>query len=708
MNQISVAEIRRNVLFSDLSADEVTIMTGMLERVEYPRDTELFSEGAAGNEMFLIQKGRIAVSVGKTGNTEFRLTDLGPGSFFGEMSMIEERPRSANCRTLEKTVLLGLTHERLEELRKERPEIAAKILYRMLVTTTSRLNDTNALLHDMIQWNEKARLRVLNDGPTGLFNRHFLDEALDSEFRKSLGSRTPLSVAMVDVDRFRELNQHYGEDFANIALIRAADVFKQSFRKGDILARYGDDEFTFLFPGTTGPEALRLCSEACAAVAALDFNEHPDFRITVSIGIATVPDHGQTIPILLDKADKALYAAKEGGRNQAVLAHKDVRPKHSFQTIAERNRTLTRFLEVMRKRKSFLLLGHDLPDEDCIAALVSMALLIQKFDKDVTLYVRDQIPDQLSYLTSICAYNRIQILQGPAYSRQKPDVICILDTPKPDMVALNLDIAQFLTDPGILVLEIDHHLSADAALSGRDGYCFVNRASSTCELIGFICYKLENRKDILDEFQITDLFSRNLVLAMLTGMIGDSKFGLMLKNHRDAFFYALFTNRFSKLLRSSLYKNSKNYSSMTDIFKTIQSLSVEEKELYQKLLELARYSGRTGLVVLDEEESRNYLGRCEYSLFVKVIKSVTDFLSESSGTAGLTVYYDMPEISDLVQFRVRTSRNIHDIDLRLILLDFGITDGGGHPGAIGFRIPKKSVPDLPAFISRILEKIEAL
>lgn len=396
------------------------------------------------------------------------------------------------------------------------------------------------------------------------------------------------------------------------------------------------------------------------------------------------------------------------GRTKNTVLTDVTRRKQLFSTIAERNRTLDRILELMQTRAVFLLLGHELPDEDCISSLVSMALLLKKFGKTVTIFIRDQIPAQMSYLTNICTYNNIPVVQDGSEISDKPDILCILDTPKPTMIASASEIDVFLIDPTIPIIEIDHHLSADAEYSGTPGLCLVDRASSTCELIGLICYKLSQRPDVLSHFEITNLFSRNLVLSMLTGMIGDTMFGLTLKNKRDLYFYNYFTTKFSHILQKSVRKNSGNYASMTDIFKSIQKLSVEEKSLHQKLLEKARYHERTGYVVLDKELSNLFLGQVDYSLFVKVIKSVTDFLSEKSGAIGLTAYYDPESVSSMVQFRIRTAGSVSGIDLRAILKDFSIVDGGGHPGAIGFRIHQDELPDLDSFVEKIIEKLETI
>jgi diguanylate cyclase (GGDEF)-like protein len=695
-------------IFSDLTGDEAQVVRGMMRELTLEKGSVLFKEGDEGREMFVVLEGRICVCVSTNGTEELCLAEMEAGSFFGEMSLIESLPRSATCKLIEKSSFLSLDHEGLVALMTSHGAIAGKILYRMLTTTTSRLRNTSALLSDMVQWGESARMRVISDQATGLYNRRFFDDSIVDETKKAKSSHAPLSMIMVDLDHFGSVNRDYGEAFGDTVILAASQAFKRSFRKNDLLCRYGGDEFAFLLPATGGAETLALCSAACAEVERLRFAEFPDFRMTASMGIAVIPDTADSAESLLANADKALYQAKESGRNRAVLMQREIRPKRNFTTIAERGRTIDRIVELIGEKSSFLVVGHELPDEDCISSLVAAALLIVKFDKSATIYIRDQIPAQLAYMRQICDYNKIAIKTGPTYAGAKPDAVFVLDTPKPDMIAGNQDITPFLADASIPVVEIDHHLSADAALSGTEGYCLVAKATSTCELLTLVCIKLNNDKKALARYGIENLFSRNIVLALLTGIIGDTRFGLTVKTNRDQFFYRCLTAYLSKILRKTHRKNSSNYSSMTDISNSIQSMSVAERDIYQMLLDHSRYSGRTGYVALDDEESLNILGRIDYTVFVKVIKSVTDFLSEQSGTIGLTAYYDMPEVSNLIQFRIRVSRDASGIDLRSILLDFNIADGGGHPGAIGFRMPKNAVQNYHEYVERLLGKIESL
>jgi len=394
----------------------------------------------------------------------------------------------------------------------------------------------------------------------------------------------------------------------------------------------------------------------------------------------------------------------------APAGHSDPVPrkKYQFLSIAERNRTIDRIISLICEKNSFLLLGHELPDEDCVASLVSMALLIQKFGKEPRIFIRDHIQEQLTYLLDICTYNHIRLDRTGENLTCKPDAIFILDTPKPDMIASSPSYNQFLNDPDIIKVEIDHHFSGDAAYSGTDRWCLVSRASSTCELICHLCWKIANHPELLKEHRVDELFSRNIVLSLLTGMIGDSKFGFNTRKHRDAAFYLLYSNRLGAILKQKQHKNSMNFSSITEIFSSIQTLTMEERELYELLSQKAHLRGKTGYVVLSEEESALLFGEYEYSSFVNVVKTLTDDLSNRSGAYGLTVYYDPPTISNLLQFRIRSTHGMESVDLRIILHDLEIADGGGHPGAIGFRIHQNHILNLQTYIDNLLNKLNGL
>lgn len=383
--------------------------------------------------------------------------------------------------------------------------------------------------------------------------------------------------------------------------------------------------------------------------------------------------------------------------------------KRAFKTIAEKNAAMENIVSLLLKQNDILILGHEVPDEDCIASLVSLSLVLKKFNKNPCIYLREEISDQLLYMANICSYNKIPVLKGGDTPERPPDVICVLDTPKPSMIAATPEILALFENT--LLVEIDHHLYADAQYCGQKDYRYVDTASSTCELLAIICCKLNKRDALLRAYNIEEFFTRNLALTLLTGMIGDTKFGLTLKTNREKFFYNYFTNYFAEILKKAYRKNSGNYSNITDIFTTIQQFSSEEKEIYQNLLEFTHFSDRTGFIFLTRQQSDAFFKKHNPFVFVKVIKSVTDFLAERSGKIGATSYYDESEAIGKIQYRLRAARGCTDIDFREIINIFNIADGGGHPGAVGFRLKIAEYTDsskVDNFNKKLLQKLNEM
>jgi diguanylate cyclase (GGDEF)-like protein len=202
------------------------------------------------------------------------------------------------------------------------PEIATRMMYRMLNITTSRLKNTGNFLSDMVQFGETARKRAVTDEFTGLYNRRFLEDAVEEQFSLAKRSKKPLTIAMVDLDHFGTLNKEYGEQVGDRVLLEAVEVFRNVFVQNEILIRYGGDEFTFILPGATSVQARKLCNRVCEKLRKLTVLEGFNGsirRVTSSIGIASYPEHAQSLKKLMECADSALYQAKEKGRNRTAI-----------------------------------------------------------------------------------------------------------------------------------------------------------------------------------------------------------------------------------------------------------------------------------------------------------------------------------------------------------------------------------------------------
>ncbi len=310
-------------MFADLDDPELAVLGSSMRSIEIEAGSVLFREGDKGDELFVVKEGAVSISVKLPDEQELVISEIQEGNFFGEMSIFEGAPRSATCRTKMKSTLFGLKSGDFYELIRSHPRTASKIMYRMLAITVERLRNTGNFLTDMVQWGEDARKRAVTDDFTGLFNRRFLDDALEERFREAKMKGSSLCLAMVDLDHFGSLNKEYGEQVGNAVILEAVSVFKTVFGTKDILIRYGGDEFTFVLPETTSSEALEKCETVCSGLRKLSILEPfggTIRRVTSSIGVAAYPEHARTVKELLEKADGALYKAKESGRDRAMPA----------------------------------------------------------------------------------------------------------------------------------------------------------------------------------------------------------------------------------------------------------------------------------------------------------------------------------------------------------------------------------------------------
>ncbi len=380
--------------------------------------------------------------------------------------------------------------------------------------------------------------------------------------------------------------------------------------------------------------------------------------------------------------------------------------KRVIGTIAEKNRIIDNIIDVIVNREHFLLVGHKNPDEDCVSGLVGFALILSKFGKAPIVYLSHSMSKQFDYLLNICRYNSIQIVTSLEKGENPVDVIAVIDTPKPDMVDVSDYGRKLMVDEKVIKIEIDHHIGTDGAYIGTEGYCLVTEASSAAELVGHLAMKLSGRADLLRQYQVTDLFSRNLVLSLLTGIIADSNMGQYLKSKRERRYYEIFSNMFNTMLAKETIKAS-NFANMNEVFAELRQLTSNEEHCFRTMLNKRKKSKSIGYVIFDREDARRLFKDHDHDTVVSVSRTVADRLAEDSGKLGLVCYYDDTRYTDLVQFRLRRNPGYKGFDLRELLTVLSIENGGGHEGAIGFRFPRDEIEDLNTYVRSIIPKIES-
>lgn len=187
--------------------------------------------------------------------------------------------------------------------------------------------DSMSLSLANLRLRESLHSMSMRDTLTGLYNRRFMEEALDRELRRMERSGRPLVVAMLDLDLFKAINDDYGHEAGDI-MLREIAALMDGFRQGsDIACRYGGEEFILILPEVDPDIAHRRLERFRETVSDLSVrvdNEHV-IGVTVSIGIAAFPLAGRTAEELLRAADTALYRAKAAGRNRTEMAPTTIR-----------------------------------------------------------------------------------------------------------------------------------------------------------------------------------------------------------------------------------------------------------------------------------------------------------------------------------------------------------------------------------------------
>ena len=179
------------------------------------------------------------------------------------------------------------------------------------------------LTEELDKKNQDLKAIASKDALTGLYNRKFLDEILEKEWYRSKRNKSPLSMAMADIDDFKKINDTYGHKTGDIVLIKIAEAFVKRLRKNDYAARYGGEEFAFIFPETDLENARKITEILNSIVQDIDtsFNGYDKIHLSISCGVSTAypAKECDSVDELMKRADDALYDAKRSGKNRVML-----------------------------------------------------------------------------------------------------------------------------------------------------------------------------------------------------------------------------------------------------------------------------------------------------------------------------------------------------------------------------------------------------
>ena len=260
-------------------------------------ETALYMAGAAGLEPFA--QGHKAEAL--PGLEKILELTGGFPAAAGEFSGLVVAPVSAGDQPLGLIVLRAAGNVPVEHAARFASEIAFAL--------------KRVILFRQVEW------LSLTDGLTGLWRRNALDEKVREELRRAAAFKTTVGFMIADIDHFKRLNDTYGHQFGDAVLQRVAQLLKAGVYETDFVGRYGGEEFGIVLPRADSAGVLRKAETMRARIEAETFSQGLEkVKLTISIGIAHFPKDGREPEALIAAADKALYAAKESGRNRVVDA----------------------------------------------------------------------------------------------------------------------------------------------------------------------------------------------------------------------------------------------------------------------------------------------------------------------------------------------------------------------------------------------------
>jgi len=298
-------------LFRGVRPEDVQDLLQKCDRRDIETGDLLLSPGSRNEYVFVVLSGSLNVHVGSPDSPV--LVTMEAGSCAGEMSIIEDRDPSAYVVAAEPTHLLVIHQTILWDMVNASHEFSKNLL----VVMSERVRSHNHFIAASFGDLQKFERNATTDALTGLSNRHAMEETFPREVARCLQSEQPVSLIMIDVDRFKTFNDKFGHVAGDRALSAVAQVLQKQFRPRDHLVRFGGDEFAVLLPGIAEAEALTVAERVRDAVSGStsgSMDSLIQIPVQISMGVAQLKDDG-SFESLLRAADEALYRAKGAGRN---------------------------------------------------------------------------------------------------------------------------------------------------------------------------------------------------------------------------------------------------------------------------------------------------------------------------------------------------------------------------------------------------------
>jgi len=323
-NSIAADLLSSSALFSSFSRDELDFLAEKSEFLDRADGEIVFEAGSPGDRLYLVASGSVVVLSPEDGSA---LAELVAGDSFGELELLTGAQRNARARAAGPTRLLSFPAggSALRAALSDRPEVAARILRSFLLVVSGRTRKANALVKENSPWVRELKRQVYGDKLTGLFNKAYLEENLPGMLAAQAAK--PLALIMMKPDNFKEINDRFGHEIGDAALVLLAGELDRAVGKRGTAVRYMGNELAVAYPGMDRPSALEAARALQARLSALDLSpvivQEPGLRLRMSFGIALHPEHGADAESLI-KASAGLPLTARARGGELILFPEDV------------------------------------------------------------------------------------------------------------------------------------------------------------------------------------------------------------------------------------------------------------------------------------------------------------------------------------------------------------------------------------------------
>lgn len=309
--------LSKAALFSSFSREELDLLAERSEFIQCEDGYKLFEPGDPGDRLYLVASGDIVIR-SPDGAV---LAEFVAGDSFGELELMTRSARNASALADGKATVLAFpaVGQNLESALSSRPEVAARIMRSFLLVIAGRTRKSNALVKENSPWVRELRKQVYGDKLTGLLNKAYLEENLPRVLAK------PLALIMMKPDNFKEINDRFGHEVGDAALVLMAGELERAVGKDGTAVRYMGNELAVIYQDMDRTKALEAAKMIQTRLTGLNLSAlsgDPELRLSMSLGIALYDEHGSDAESLI-KASSGLPLVARGRGGSLILFPED-------------------------------------------------------------------------------------------------------------------------------------------------------------------------------------------------------------------------------------------------------------------------------------------------------------------------------------------------------------------------------------------------